>query len=140
MSGVCGAFYGWNGKFEHAKMHVGPFAGLRDCSDRVFGHFFQILSSRCLQRLIAEIRFIFSSINMFCVPLRAHFNPGLAARATMTLSRAQNIGVPKKINTIVWLTVFYVSPSFAFSTEKVTKWGYFSQKNKKRIWPLLELK
>lgn len=40
---------------------------------------------------IAEILFIFSSINMFCVPLRAHFNPGLAARATMTLSRAQNI-------------------------------------------------
>lgn len=40
---------------------------------------------------IAEIRSIFSGINMFCVPLRAHFNPGLAARATMTLSRAQNI-------------------------------------------------
>lgn len=40
---------------------------------------------------IAEILLMFSSINMFCVPLRAHFNPGLAARATMTLSRAQNI-------------------------------------------------
>lgn len=63
----------------------------------IFFRFFLLDASK----EIAEILFIFSSINMFCVPLRAHFNPGLAARATMTLSRAQNIGVPKKINTIV---------------------------------------
>ena len=34
---------------------------------------------------------MFLSINMFWVLLRAHFNPLLAARAKMSLSRAQNI-------------------------------------------------
>ena len=34
---------------------------------------------------------MFLSINMFCALLRAHFNPLLAARAKMSLSRAQNI-------------------------------------------------
>ena len=71
-------------------MHVSPFAGLRDCSDRVFGHFFQILSSRCLQRNSRNIVYFLKHKHVLRSS-QSSFNPGLAARATMTLSRAQNI-------------------------------------------------
>ena len=44
---------------------------------------------------------MFLGINMFWALLRAHFNPRLAARAEMSMSRAQNIFMPKNINSIV---------------------------------------
>ena len=47
-------------------------------------------------------------INMFWALPRAHFNPRLAARAEMSLSRAQNIFMPKNINSIVlFVTSFF---------------------------------
>ena len=42
-------------------------------------------------------------INIFWAILRAHFNPRLVARAKMSPSRAQNIFMPKNINSIVIL-------------------------------------
>ena len=40
------------------------------------------------------IQFMFLGTNMFCVLLRAQFNPRLTAAATMSLGRAQNIFMP----------------------------------------------
>ena len=44
---------------------------------------------------------MFLGINIFRALLRAHFSPRLAARAKMSLSRAQNILMPANINSIV---------------------------------------
>ena len=41
---------------------------------------------------------MFLAINIFSALLRAYFNPRLAARAKMRLSRAQNIFLPANIN------------------------------------------
>ena len=53
--------------------------------------------------ILIVIEFISLGINIFWAILRAHFNPRLAARAKMSLSRAQNIFMPKNINSIVIL-------------------------------------
>ena len=53
--------------------------------------------------IIIVIEFMFLGINMFWALLRAHFNPHLTARAKMSLSRAQNIFMPKNIKSIVLL-------------------------------------
>ena len=53
---------------------------------------------------IGVIEFIFFGINIFLALLKAHFNPGLTARAKMSLSRAQNIFMPANINSIVLST------------------------------------
>ena len=39
---------------------------------------------------------------MIWAPLRAHFNPRLAARAKMSLKQAQTIVMPANINSIVY--------------------------------------
>ena len=43
---------------------------------------------------IIIIVFMFLGLNIFRALLRAHFSPRLAARAKMSLSRAQNIFMP----------------------------------------------
>ena len=48
---------------------------------------------------------MFLGINIFWALLRAHFNPRLTARAKMSLSRAQNIFMLAKINSIVSLYI-----------------------------------
>ena len=53
--------------------------------------------------IIIVIEFMFLGINIFWALLRAHFNPRLMAWATMSLSWAQNIFMPKNINSIVLL-------------------------------------
>ena len=44
---------------------------------------------------------MFLGINIFRALLKAHFSPRLAARAKMSLSRAQTIFMPANINSIV---------------------------------------
>ena len=51
--------------------------------------------------IIIVTQFMYLGINMYWALLRAHFNPRLAARAKMTLSRAQNIFMSANINSIV---------------------------------------
>ena len=51
--------------------------------------------------IITIIVFMFLGLNIFRALLRAHFSPRLAARAKMSLSRAQNIFMPANINSIV---------------------------------------
>ena len=64
--------------------------------------FFQVLFSQCTpKRKIIVMRFMFLGINIFSALLRIHFNPRLTARAKTSLSRAQNIFMPAKINSIV---------------------------------------
>ena len=53
--------------------------------------------------IIIVVNFMFLGINIFWTLLRAHFNPRLTARAKMRLTRAENIFMPKKINSIVLL-------------------------------------
>ena len=53
--------------------------------------------------IIIVIEFMFLGINIFWALLRAHFNPHLMARAKMSLSKAQNMFMPAKINSIVLL-------------------------------------
>ena len=65
--------------------------------------FFQVYSLNALQSDNKVIEFMFLGINIFWALLRAHFNPRLTARAKMSLSRAQNIFMPKNINSIVLL-------------------------------------
>ena len=54
--------------------------------------------------IIIVIEFMFLGINIFWALLRAHFNPRLTARAKMSVSRAQNIFMPKNINSVVLLS------------------------------------
>ena len=56
---------------------------------------------------------MFLDINNFWALLRAHFNPRLAARAKMSLSRAQTIFMPANIDSIVLLQTFYWDLSIA---------------------------
>ena len=58
--------------------------------------FFQFMFSMPSKVILIVIEFMFSGINMFWVLLS-----GLAARAKMSLSRAQNIFMPADINSIV---------------------------------------
>ena len=53
--------------------------------------------------IIIVIEFMFLGINIFWALLRAHFNPGLTARAKMGLSWAQNVFMPASLNCIVLL-------------------------------------
>ena len=53
--------------------------------------------------ILIIIEFMFLGINIFWAILRAHFNPRLAARDKMSLSRAQNIFMPTNIKAIVIL-------------------------------------
>ena len=53
--------------------------------------------------IIIVIEFMFLGINIFWALLRAHLNPPLTARANLSLSWAQNIPMPTKINSIVLL-------------------------------------
>ena len=53
--------------------------------------------------IIIVIEFMFLGINIFWALLRAHFNPHLMSRAKMSLSKAQNMFMPAKINSIVLL-------------------------------------
>ena len=55
--------------------------------------------------ILIVIEFMSLGINIFWAILRAHFNPGLVARAKMNPSRAQNIFMPKNINSIVILLI-----------------------------------
>ena len=69
--------------------------------------------------ILIVIEFMSLGINIFWAILRAHFNPRLAARAKMSLSRAQNIFMPKNINSIAMLLLIsnlaYVSSNEAIS-------------------------
>ena len=53
--------------------------------------------------IITVTQFMFLGINMFRALLRAHFNPRLMAGAEMSLSRAQNMFRPTRINSVVFL-------------------------------------
>ena len=53
--------------------------------------------------ILIVIEFMFLGINIFLGPSQTHFSPRLAARAKMSLSRAQNIFMPANINSIVIL-------------------------------------
>ena len=61
--------------------------------------------------VIIVIEFMFLDIILFWVFLRAHCSPCLAARAKMSLSRAQNIFMPANINSIVLLSKLTKFPS-----------------------------
>ena len=61
---------------------------------------------------------MFLGINIFWAILRAHFNPCLAARAKMSLSRAQNIFMPK--NSIVILLLIS-NLAYVWSNEAISE-------------------
>ena len=48
--------------------------------------------------IIIVIEFMFLGMNIFWALLKAHFSPRLAARAKMSLSRAQDILMPANMN------------------------------------------
>ena len=48
--------------------------------------------------IIIVIEFMFLGINIFWALLKPHFSPRLAARAKMSLSRAQDILMPANMN------------------------------------------
>ena len=73
---------------------VGERNILQTVSWSIFGVFNFSMPSKVIIRVI---QFMFLSINMFWVLLRAHFKTRLTARAKIILSRAQNTLMPKKI-------------------------------------------
>ena len=69
-----------------------------ECFVVIFSVFISSMPSKVT---IIMIVFMFLGLNIFRALLRAHFSPRLAARAKMSLSRAQNIFMPANINSIV---------------------------------------
>ena len=68
--------------------------------------------------IIIVIELMFAGINIFWALLRAHFSPRLAARAKMSLTRAQNIFMPKNINSVtIIITLEGIEET---NTEKMT--------------------
>ena len=77
-------------------------AGEKKFSSECFVVIFSVfISSMPSKVIIIIIVFMFLSLNIFRALLRAHFSPRLAARAKMSLSRAQNIFMPANINSII---------------------------------------
>ena len=74
--------------------------------------------------IIIVIEFMFLGINIFWALLRAHFNPGLTARAKMSLSRAQHIFMPANINSIVLFSFSTLNSSLSFGV--VDSGSYFT--------------
>ena len=72
------------------------------CNRLFCGHFPVFICSMPSKEIIIVIDSMFLGINMFRALLRAHFNPCLAARAEMILSRAQNIFMTANVNSIVF--------------------------------------
>ena len=81
----------------------------RDCTD-CFVHFVVIFFSfyllNALQSYINSNRVYVLGHKYVLGPSQAHFSPRLAVWAKMSLSRAQNIFMPKNINSIVILLTF----------------------------------
>ena len=61
------------------------------------------------KKILIVIEFMFLGINTFWALSQAHFSPRLAARAKMSLSRAQNIFMPANINSIVITTTIHIN-------------------------------
>ena len=78
-------------------------AGEKKYSSDRFVIFSVFILSMPSKVIIIVIEFMFLGINIFWALLRAHFNSRLTTRAKMSLSRAQNIFMPAKINSIVLL-------------------------------------
>ena len=78
-------------------MHFNPL----NCSDCFFVFFFSFYFLNALQKDINSNRVYVLGHKYVLGPSQTHFSPCLAARAKMSLSRAQNIFMPKNINSIV---------------------------------------
>ena len=97
--GHCGAFCGLKWRFWRAKMYFSP----RDCSDCFVVIFFSFYFLNALQNDNNSNRVYVLGHKYVLGPSQTHFSPRLAARAKMSLSRAQNIFMPANINSIVIL-------------------------------------
>ena len=75
-----------------------------NCSDCFVVIFFSFYFLNALQKDINSNRVYVLGHKYVLGPCQVHFSPRLAARAKMSLSRAQNIFMPKNINSIVILT------------------------------------
>ena len=95
--GHCGAFCGLKWRFWQAKMYFSPL----NCSDFFFVIFFSFYFLNALQKDINSNRVYVLGHKYVLGPSQTHFSTRLAARAKMSLSRAQNIFMPAKINSIV---------------------------------------
>ena len=95
--GHCGAFCGLKWRFLRAKMYFNPL----NCSDCFFVIFFSFYFLNALQKDINSNRVYVLGHKYVLGPSQTHFSPRLAARAKMSLSRAQNIFMPANINSIV---------------------------------------
>ena len=73
------------------------------CSDCFVVIFFSFYFLNALQSDINSNRVYVLGHKYVLGPSQTHFSPRLAARAKMSLSRAQNIFMPKNINSIVIL-------------------------------------
>ena len=78
-------------------MHFNPL----NCSDCFFVFFFSFYFLNALQKDINSNRVYVLGHKYVLGPSQTHFSPCLAARAKMSLSRAQNIFMPANINSIV---------------------------------------
>ena len=74
-----------------------------NCSDCFVVIFFSFYFLNALQKDINSNRVYVLGHKYVLGPSQAHFSPRLAARAKMSLSRAQNIFMPANINSIVIL-------------------------------------
>ena len=75
----------------------------RDCSDCFVVIFFSFYFLNALQNDNNSNRVYVLGHKYVLGPSQTHFSPRLAARAKMSLSRAQNIFMPANINSIVIL-------------------------------------
>ena len=103
---------GWgNAYYYHFVEHCGAFLGLKwriwqakmKCSDCSVVIFFGFYFLSALQSDINSNRVYVLGHKYVLGPSQTHFSPRLAARAKMSLSRAQNIFMPANINSIVIL-------------------------------------
>ena len=80
-----------------------------NCSDCFFVIFFSFYFLNALQKDIKNSNRVKVLGHKYVLgPSQTHFSPRLAARAKMSLSRAQNIFMPANINSIV---IFYLPPN-----------------------------
>ena len=100
--GHCVAFCGLKWRFWRAKMYFSPL----NCSDCFFVIFFSFYFLSALQKDINSNRVYVLGHKYVLGPSQTHFSPRLAARAKMSLSRAQNIFMPANINSIVIITPY----------------------------------
>ena len=91
----------------------------RDCSDCFVVIFFSFYFLNTLQNDNNSNRVYVLGHKFVLGPSQTHFSPRLAARAKMSLSRAQNIFMPANINSIVILTRVSLDMSFCNLSIKV---------------------